>query len=91
MIKHNCYENGKVQSLSFTRADGLEATVGVIAEAGSYDFGVAERREMIDILNGILFDSQGKEYRRGAVLVFQKGDQIKFSTKEPVAYACTYF
>ncbi|MBI4235127.1 DUF1255 family protein [Candidatus Peregrinibacteria bacterium] len=92
MIKHNSYYEGRVQSLGFP-TEGGDATSGVL-EPGSYNFGVASRRESIKVVHGVLCDDRtGQLY--GAlpvpqVLVFNPGEEIEISCEQHVAYVCCY-
>ena len=90
-IKHNVYLGGAVQSLGFQTAAGAEATIGVLSEANQYDFGTAERRESIKVVNGTILSMNGDVYAPDhPPLVFEKGAAIVFYTTGPVAYLCTY-
>ena len=90
-IKHNVYEDGKVQSLGFSTEDGHDVTVGVLEE-GSYNFGVAERREEIKVLTGELSTPDGKSSWDSMTdpLVFEKGQTIEFNAAVVTSYLCYY-
>jgi len=90
-IKHNVYEQGKVQSLGFTTEESYEATVGVL-EAGTYNFGVAKRREEIKVLTGSLSTLDGKTDWDSMTnpLVFEEGQTIEFNAAEGTSYLCIY-
>ena len=93
MITHTVYEKGKVQSLGFTMPDGRKATVGVL-EAGSYNFGVAKRREEIEVITGELSlpGSNNMKWHpmTNDVLVFEEGQPIEFLAIDGTSYLCIY-
>ena len=93
-IKHNVYEDGRVQSLGFVTDEGQDASVG-ICEVGEYDFGVAERREELRVLTGVLAtitDAFGLQHwiSFDNPLVFEKGERIRFAAAEGTSYLCLY-
>jgi len=88
-IQHHSYVDGKVQSLGFSDQEHGDMTVGVIAEAGEYDFGLAEQREMIVVITGAIIYNR-RIYRARHSFIFGKGAEIKFLTEGPTSYLCIY-
>jgi len=89
-IEHRSYLGGSVQSLGFKNEEGFDMTVGVIAGAGVYDFGKAERYEKIFIMSGEIIGMDGTRYSNRRLLKFDKGTDIKFRTEGPTSYLCIY-
>ena len=99
-IKHNVYEDGKVQSLGFTsepsfhNMPGRDVTVGVL-EPGKYNFGVAKRRETIHVTFGHIM-AKGKNVVHSDTssaegeLVFEEGEEIVLECQCVTAYICLY-
>lgn len=88
-IKHNVYEGGRLQSLSYITDDGEEKSSGA-AEPGQYNFGVAGRKETIRIVDGELQTSYGQFVPGGEDLVFEKGQEIIFTVNKFTFYYCLY-
>ncbi len=88
-ITHRSFFNENVQSLSYADSVGLEVRVG-IALPGKYDFGVADKTEIIEVLcgeiiiNGKAFDSGSSSCR------IEPGQNIVFEVQDEAAfYECT--
>jgi uncharacterized protein YaiE (UPF0345 family) len=93
-IKHNVYEDGKVQSLGFKMVNGRDATVGVLEE-GTYNLGTAHRLERIKVITGsISISVDGRVMRwdewNPEFLTFMEGETIKFHATQGTSYICFY-
>lgn len=89
-VKHNTYFNGQVQSLGFTRVDGLRLTVGVV-EPGKHDFGVAECKEVIEIVTSGVLRINGTDYGYREYCEIPVGTKIIIEAVGAVGYSCAYF
>lgn len=90
MITHNTYFDGKVQSLGFTRENGLRYTVGVI-EPGTHDFGLARCKEVIEIVTSGVLKINGVDYGYREYCEIPAGTKIIIEAVGTVGYSCAYF
>ncbi|MCK5460848.1 DUF1255 family protein [Candidatus Gracilibacteria bacterium] len=89
MIKHNLYFEGNVQSLGFAENDTINQTLGLVSP-GEYDFGVASKKETMQILFGTLTINGTIYSSKEAPCVIPQGSTIHISATSPAGYRCVY-
>ncbi len=89
-VKPKTYHDGNVQSLMGLDAEGNPVKSLGVVMPGDYDFGTAERRETIHVIEGCL-TINGRKYRLGeAECVIEAGQQIQIKAEKFSTYTCTY-
>lgn len=90
-MKHSCYFQDKVQSLSLSEKEG-PATVGVI-EAGSYTFSTASEERMTLLTGAMrvkLPDGDWKALTAGEGFIVPAKASFMVEAAGDVAYICRY-
>lgn len=88
-IRHRVFHEGNVQSVGFIDEQGMFIMTAGVANPGTYSFGIASRRETIEVtsgkilVNGLICLNYDRK-------IIEVGHEIVFQVIVPSSYTCTY-